>query len=240
MKCHEFETIIDADPNTPDSDVRAHAASCAACAAYRQEMQAMDRLICKALSVTISTRDARDAQDAQDAWSAAQPATVAPKKRVSMIRWQIAASLVASVMLVGSIWIASTRDSLAEQIASHLEHESFALVMTHERVDPSTVNRILRTSGIALRTNAADVSFAATCRVRGHEVPHLVVQTEQGPITVLVLTQEAPTDTSRRFEENGYTGMIVPAPRGVLAVLGKDVPVEEAAEKLLREIVWID
>ena len=69
-------------------------------------------------------------------------------------------------------------------------------------------------------------------------MPHLVVQPEQGPVAVMILANEKPVKKMRRFSEDGYEGVIVPAPRGVLAVLGKDVPVEEAAEKLLGAVVY--
>lgn len=225
MKCQEFEAIVGADPNTSDANVLAHAEACTTCAAYLKEMQALDRLIRRALEVPVDTRRTM------------QPRGAA-RRYAWLGRWQVAASLIASVMLATSIWIATARDSLAEEITAHVERESFVLAR-HERLDPSVVGRVLHSSGISLRGTAADVTFAATCRLRGHEVPHLVVQTERGAITVLVLAHERPVDGPQRFEENDYSGVIVPAPRGVLAILGKDAPIEEVAERLLKEVIWL-
>lgn len=224
MKCHEFKTAIGAEPNSTHPDVLAHAETCSSCAAYRQQMQDMDRLIYKALVVPVD--------------EVALSAPASPRKRASMARWQIAASLVASVTLAASIWIASTRESFAEQIVTHTDHEAFSIVRTDERVDEHVVADILRKAGLSLRADAVDVSYASSCPFRGHTVPHLVVQTEDGPVTVLMLTEEKPAEQMERFEEGGYEGVIVPAPRGVLAVLGKDVPVEQAAKKLLGAIQY--
>lgn len=226
MKCHEFQTAIGAEPSSTNPDVLAHAEMCSACSAYLQQMQEMDRLIYKALVVPVN-----------DATLSGAAARSAPK-RTSITRWQLAASFLASVMVTASIWVASTRETFAEEIVSHVHHESFAMVRTDERVDDQVLAGILAKSGLSLRPNAAEVSYASTCPFRGHQVPHLVVQTDQGPVTVMVLTEEKPTKTMKRFEEDGYEGVIAPAPRGVLAVLGKDVPVEQATERVRQALQW--
>lgn len=227
MKCHEFQTAIGAEPGSTNPEVLAHAETCSTCSAYLQQMQEMDRLIYKALVVPVD--------DA--ALSRAASARPAPR-RTPVTRWQIAASLLASVMIAASIWVASTRETFAQEIVSHVNHESFSMVRTDERVDDQVLADILAKAGLSLRPNAAEVSYASTCPFRGHEVPHLVVQTDQGPVTVMVLTEEKPTKTMKHFEEGGYEGVIAPAPRGVLAVLGKDVPVEQATEKVKGALEW--
>jgi hypothetical protein len=64
-----------------------------------------------------------------------------------------------------------------------------------------------------------------------------VVQTERGPVTVLVVT-DAPNRQWERIDEAGFQGMIVPAPRGVIVVLGKDVPVDSVAETVLSALEY--
>ncbi len=227
MKCHELQTAISAEPNSTNLDVLEHLESCSACATYRDQMQAMDRLIYKALVVSVEDSTLSGSTNRRTA-----------SKQSWMARWQIAASLVASVLIGTSIWVASTRDSFAEQIVAHTQHEAFAMVRTDARVDEQALANILEKSGVSLRPDAADVSYAAICTFRGRGVPHFVVQTDEGPVTVMVLTEEKPTNTNQRFAEEGYEGMIVPAPKGVLAVLGKDVSVERATEKVLAAVQY--
>jgi|ADGO01.1.fsa_nt_gi Protein of unknown function (DUF3379). len=221
MNCHEFRTAIGADPSSQNADLRVHEQTCAACARYRKQMQDMDRLIHKALTVPIEERVASQSN-----------APRISQKRRTISRWQLAASLLASIMIVASIWVGTTRESLAEQIVTHTAHESFAMVRTDKRVDAKVLANILAKSGVGLREDVADVSYASSCPFRGHEVPHLVVQTDRGPVTVLVLANEPQTKAMERFSEGGYEGVIVPAPRGVLAVLGKDAPIEQVVDKL--------
>lgn len=225
MKCHELQTLIGAEPNSTNPDVLAHLETCAACTAYREQMQAMDRLIYKALVVSVDNATLSGSANSR-----------AVSKRTSTTRWQIAASLIASVMIGTSIWVASIRESLAEQIVTHTDHESFAMIRTDERVDEQVLDGILAKSGVSLRPDAVGVSYASICSFRGRGVPHFVVQTDEGPVTVMVLTEEKPTKTRTHFAEEGYEGVIVPAPRGVLAVLGKGVSVDRATEKVLGAI----
>jgi hypothetical protein len=66
---------------------------------------------------------------------------------------------------------------------------------------------------------AGIVSYANSCSFRGYVVPHLVIQTGSGPVTVMVLVHEN-VAKSVPFDEQGYRGVIVPVPgHGSLAVL---------------------
>jgi hypothetical protein len=87
------------------------------------------------------------------------------------------------------------------------------------------------------------VSYAQSCEFRGRHVPHLVVQTAMGPITVMVLVHET-VSKATPFDEEGYRGVILPVPgHGSLAVLarGRDADlgsIEKIAERVEAAIVW--
>jgi hypothetical protein len=87
------------------------------------------------------------------------------------------------------------------------------------------------------------VSYASSCEFRGHHVPHLVIQTDSGPVTVMVLVHER-VSKPVQFDEQGYRGVIVPvAGHGSIAVLtrGPDTDiktVERIAAQVLASIVW--
>ena len=69
-------------------------------------------------------------------------------------------------------------------------------------------------------------------------MPHLIVRTESGPVTVLLLTHEKRIEATRRFEEQGFVGTFVPAPQGVIAVLGRDASVERVSHDLVSALSW--
>lgn len=223
MNCEELHTIVGAEPNSTNPEVLAHIETCPDCNRYRQELQTMDRLIYRALAV-----------DAPAETSTLQPARRSNTARV----WRMAASVLLTVLIGAmSLWLLTPRESFAAEAIAHVKHEEFSLVRTSVTVDEDRLEKILAASRLRLKPGAARVSYAQSCTFRGQQVPHLVVQTEQGPVTALVVT-DAPTQQRDRFDEDGFQGEIIPAPRGVIVVLGKNVPVDAVAKTLLSALEY--
>ena len=225
MNCEELRTIVGAEPNSTNPEVLAHIERCPDCARYREEMQAMDRLIYRALAV-----EAPSGQDATQLLS---------RKRATAPRlWRMAASVLFTV-LVGaiSLWLLTPRESFAQEAIVHVIHEQSSLVRTSETVDEARLEQIMSAAGLRLKPGAARVSYAQYCEFRGQRIPHLVVQTEKGPVTVLVVPH-VPTQKQERIDEEGFEGMIVPAPRGVIVVLGQNVPVDDVAWTVLSALEY--
>jgi hypothetical protein len=232
MNCLEFRRIVGAEPHAATPDVVAHAAQCPECARHQHEMQEMDALVHRALNVQprVGATVKLDAP--------AGPTPVAPRRRPSRrLQWSLAASVMLAV-LVGSVWLGYPRASLAEQIIGHVEHEADSMVRTDAAVDGAHLQEILARSGVRLK-GVGRVSYAMSCNFRGHHVPHLVVQTAAGPVTVLLLPEERSISAQQSFDEDGYAGVIVPAPRGGIAVLGRGAPVAEVATTVLESIEYI-
>jgi hypothetical protein len=128
---------------------------------------------------------------------------------------------------------------------THMREEPQAWRRTDVPVPGSKLQDVLRDSHLHLATGAGAgmVSYANSCLFRGHRVPHLVMQTEAGPVTVMVLVHERASKTVR-FDEQGYRGVIVPvAGHGSIAVLTRgpatDIKTIEAiAHRVLDSIVW--
>jgi hypothetical protein len=214
MNCQEARLLIGADPSADDPLIAEHIAQCADCARYRQELRDMDRVVAAALRVEFDV--------------AAPRATRVPRRPL----WAIAASL--AVVIVGALaWLLNPRDTFAAQVVEHVHGEAFALVRTSQPTDPAGLADILSRSGVRLKPDAMLVSYASGCEFRGRIVPHLVVQTAQGPVAVMVLADESAQGKSQRIDEEGYRGVIVPAPRGALAVLGQDGDVASVAATVL-------
>lgn len=221
MNCEEFRTIVGAEPNTTRPDVLAHAQQCAECARYREEMQAMDRLIYRALAVDV------------------QPAA-APKLPQSNPRvWRVAASLLITAIVVAftSIWLLTPRDTFAAEVIAHIQEEPDSLLITSESVSTADLDRLFSAARMRLKPGVAHVSYATPCEFRGRLSPHLVVQTERGPITVLVLPEEPPRQREQMNEE-GFEGVVLPAPRGVIVVLGIGAPVDDVAQTVLGALEY--
>lgn len=232
MNCEQCRTLIGAEPNSTNPDLLAHLEQCPECAKYREEMQAMDRLIYRALAVDVAAPSSiTELEQAK----AKRIAAAGNKSRV----WRMAASVLitASLVVATSLWLLAPRESLAAEAIEHVQHELPSLIRTNNTVDPLSLDKILAKSRIRLKPGETRVSYAMSCQFRGHSIPHLVVQSEQGPVTVLVMT-EAERQEREEIDEDGFQGVILPAPRGVIVVLGKDVPVDAVANTVLDALEY--
>lgn len=229
MQCSEFRKQAGADPQHLSAEAQAHCAQCAACTAYLQQMLQLDGLLKRALDVPVP----------------AIQNTVTPLQRESpppmASRWYaLAASVLLAVVLGAGIWLISPRESLAAEVVAHMHHEPGAMVSTSSRVSPSELDAVLRRAGVRLKTGSQKVSLARTCAFRGTTIPHLVVQTQEGPITVLVLPQEQ-IESAQSFNEEGYAGTILPSGRGSVAIIANSsAAVQQAAAQLAEAIVWVE
>ena len=162
-------------------------------------------------------------------------AASAPSRSSRRPLWAIAASLV--IVVVGALaWLLNPRDTFAAQVVEHVNGEAFALARTQQPTDPAQLAAILSHAGVRLKPDAVLVSYASPCEFRGHVVPHLVVQTAAGPVAVMVLANENVGSRTERVDEPGYRGVIVPAPRGAVAVLGQDGDVASVAATVLAAL----
>lgn len=231
MNCEQFRALIGAEPNSTSPEALAHVEQCAECASYRQEMQAMDRLIYRALAVDAPSAETKPLFDAEE---------TSARKQSSPRLWRIAASLLitAGTVAATSLWLLTPRDSLAAEVIDHAMHEPASLVRTSHTVPTDELATILAKSRLRLKPAMGRVSYAMSCEFRGHRIPHLVVQTDRGPVTVLVITEVA-KQSREQINEAGFQGVIVPAPRGVIVVLGKNVPVDAVANTVLDAVEYL-
>lgn len=224
MNCLEFRHLAGADPARLDAAALAHRDVCTACAGYHQSILAMDETIRRALRVPVPDRPL----------PALRPRPVATPHQ----RWlALAASVVGGVLIGTLLWVSGPRASLAREVVTHIRHEPQSLTSTV--ADPATLARVLAAGGIRLRPGVDQVSYARSCPFRGHVVPHLVVRTAHGPVTVLVLASE-PVRRPIRVREDGFRGSLVSAGRGSIAVVGgTGADLSEVTARVLAAVEWI-
>ena len=105
-------------------------------------------------------------------------------------------------------------------------------------VAPGALAGVLDPEGTRLRPGLGDVTFAARCVHEGRVVPHLVVRMAEGTVTVLLLRHREVREPVR-FAEQGYAGVVLPAPRGSIAVVGQDVKdLDGVARQVFEAVDW--
>jgi len=223
MNCMDFRRQIGAEPALDGGDIAAHRHDCRDCARYQNELRAMDGVIARALALDVA-RIGR-------APVAAAPAV--PRRRLFAIAASIAVGLsVGLVLLVGA-----PRASIAREVVDHITQEPGTMAGTAP-LAPVTLTGVLGPEGARLRPGIGDVTFAARCLHDGHVVPHLVVRMPEGVVTVLVLGHR---DIGKplRIEDQGLIGMVLPAPRGSIAIVGQDLADPKGvARKVFEAVDW--
>jgi hypothetical protein len=224
-----YRSAIMADPHDPDPDLRAHRDSCAECRAFTGQLLRFEARLERALLVDIPVKP-----------------LVLPFARKGMQgprRWMaMAASLLLALVIGAGVWLTLPQRSLAAAVVAHMAGEPDAW-LTDAPVPDADLNEVLKNSKLRLKPDAGVVSYASSCNFRGQKVPHLVVQTQSGPVTVMVLVHEA-VRKPKQFDEQGYRGTIVPVPgHGSIAVLMRDAnpgsgDVERIAARVGDSIIW--
>ena len=229
MECLEFRRAAGADPGHLSAEAAAHRHACPKCAEYLRQTMVLDERILAALRVPMPERGA----------AAVAPPNVVAFPRIERRRWMaLAASIAGGVMIGSLLWVSAPRVSLAEDVVKHMAHEPGVMVMSSAPEDASKVERVMERAGIRFRSDAGMVSYAQSCRFRGENVPHLVVQTDAGPVTVMVLRNEKVT-APVKFAEQGYVGTILPAGPGSVAVIGPTgADLSQVAERVAAAVVW--
>jgi len=226
-----YRRVLLSDPSLLDPELIAHRNACAQCRAFTDRVMGFEDKVARALMVSM-TRGA----DVLHFTRRNIAASYHP-------RWMaLAASALITLGVVSGIWLAVPRTALAAEVVAHMAGEPNAW-NTHAPVPGPKLASVLKSANMRLNPDAPAVSYASSCNFRGHVVPHLVVQTSRGPVTVMVLVHEhVPNATG--FDENGYRGTIVPLPQhGSLAVLirtpdGSLATVDAIASQVKSAIVW--
>jgi hypothetical protein len=220
VDCRHARLNIGADPHSLPPDVEAHVATCADCRRYREETLMLDGRVRAALEMPL----------------AAFRAPAEPAEAPRMRRYALAASIALGVFLAAGFWLLKPQPALAGELVEHVRHEAFSWDIK-EPMAPADVAGVLRTAGVEFDAGMP-ILYAAPCPFRGRAIAHLVVQTANGPMTVMLLPHETVKNRGE-FSEDGMRGVILPAGAGSVAVLarGADVPAG-MADRIVSSVRW--
>jgi Protein of unknown function (DUF3379) len=226
-----YRSQLLADPRNPDAQMREHRETCPECARFSERLLSFEGRLERALRIEIPSREN----------VVLLAASRTPKR--GPLRWMaMAAGVLIGAIVAGAVWLALPERSLAAAVVAHMAGEPDAWRSVAAVPDPE-LETVLRESKLRLTAQTGTVTYASSCFFRGHHVPHLVVQTKSGPVTVMVLVHES-VHHARQFDEQGYSGTIVPVPgHGSLAVLMRDPgadtqEVQQIAARVRDSIVW--
>jgi anti-sigma factor RsiW len=234
MNCEEYRLAIAADPSREDGN--AHAAACPHCRAHRDELRALDRRIGRALQISVPELRMPDLPDVDTSSVVALPA----RRRFTSPAWLAVAATLVLAAFVGIRMIGDnvTYASLADEIVAHLDHEPYALRVTDEPVSERRLAKVVPAEVASMNHDAGLITYAQTCVINGKKVPHLVIQGEHGPVTILLLPDEA-VDDAVELEGESINGVLLPVGGGSVAIIGeKDEKLESIRQNVMNSVTW--
>ena len=255
----QYRRTLLADPGCRDPEWLQHAAECAECAAYAAQTRDFEARLVRAMRlpvreprnvapVDVAAADEAEADDNVVPFrppGGRGPAATRGGRGGFMRRgrYALAASVLVGAGIAAALWLAAPRTGLADDVVAHMAHEAESWNMTAP-VTPQSLAAVMQPTHARLMPQAGAVTYTMSCSFRGHQVPHLVLQSARGPVTVLVLEHET-VHREVRFDQQGYRGVIVPVEgHGAVAVLTQsgraDAPAVEAiAAQVVASIDWM-
>lgn len=231
--CRKYREQLGADPGSDAGD--AHERQCADCRAWREELRILDARIAAALAIDVPKLELPELPDVDTS-----NVFAIPERRRSPIPWLAAAASILVVVVLG--WQLAGPEvaeaSLAEQVVAHIDHEAFSMRVSDRAVSDDRLARIVPASVANLDQQTALISYAQSCVINGHPVPHLVMQGEHGPVTILLMPEET-VDGPQQIDSAGYRGVILPVGSGSIAIVGDDQDdLEGMQENILNSVAW--
>jgi hypothetical protein len=235
MNCEEYREAIGADPRFDGG--AGHLSECSACQTFRNEAKTLDVKISRALLLDVPELVMPELASIETS----KVVSLADRRRVSKPIWFAMAATVSLAAFIGFRFAgndASRYEALATEVLAHVTHEPAALLVTDHPVAEQHLHAVVPASIANMGQSAGLITFAKTCPINGNNVPHLVIQGEYGPITILLMPNEN-IGEAVTLNNNDSHGVILPVGDGSIAIVGaRDEKLEEVRKQVLQSVAW--
>lgn len=234
MNCEEYRQMISADPAFDGG--AGHLSVCGECQAFRAEMQSLNVKIAKAMQISVPELKLPELP----AVDVGNVVSMTARKPLAKPTWF---ALAATVMLAAAIGfrlfsVDVTYESLADEVLAHLDHEPAALRVSSKPVTDRQLQDAVPADIARLDHSAGLITYARSCEIRGNQVPHLVIQGEYGPVTILLMPDEALAEAVSLDGENIH-GVMLPVGSGSIAIIGaREEKLERIEKSVLNSVRW--
>ena len=201
-----------------------------------EQYQALDLKIAKALQINVPELTMPELPDVDSAGVTALPVR---KRSMKPVWFAIAATVVlATSISVRMSGYFQDYESLAEEVLAHIDHEPGALRVTNVAVGDDRLVRAVPASIGTYDRGEFLITYAQPCIINGNTVPHLVIQGQHGPVTILLMPEESVLESTPINGEN-IKGVIRPVGRGSIAIVGsRDEPLELIKKSVVNSVTW--
>ncbi len=267
MNCLEFRRRFTIDPAGNGPEIAAHRQQCPACDRFAERMGEFEKRLRQAMAVDMPegmaerigrrleaetpklTEESLD-RHLESAMRVDVPEGLAgrillrhslERQRRVRRRWYLSAALAAGLALAVGLsifWLSpGSHGGLAHEVVAHIEEDTQAL-LSRAQVRDFALSATLASFGMYLEEDIGSVTYAGICEVGTTLGVHLVVAGESGPVTVIVLPYKR-MPRARAFQTDGYTGLLLPAHHGSIAVVAQHPQaVAPTAQRVSKALRW--
>lgn len=234
MNCEEYRQALGENPHFDGG--AGHIADCAGCRDYRLSMLALDAQIKTALEIPVPELSMPELP----AIDTDKVVSLESHRRFGAPAWFAMAASVALVAIV-AVQLFGTQpqfETLGDEIVAHLDHEPRALRVTDKAVSDERLGKVVPANIANLDHRGGLITYAQSCKINGKLVPHLVIQGESGPVTVLLMPDER-VESAEVLEGEGINGVLIPVGDGSIAIIGeKDENLDTIRRKVTNAVTW--
>jgi hypothetical protein len=232
MNCDQYRETISGDPSFDGG--AGHLSECSSCQAYRREMIALDDKILRALSLNVPELNMPELPEIETS----NVVSLSSGRRFSPPTWFAMAATVVVAALIGIRFVGVDNRTLAEDVLAHLDHEPNALVVTNVAVSDERFRSVVPAKIASMDRSAGLITYARSCEINGQDVPHLVIQGEHGPVTILLMPEEK-IPNALPLEGDTVHGVILPVGSGSIAIIGvREERLDLIEERVLKSVTW--
>lgn len=239
MNCEQYREAIAADPSESFDGGAAHSAECSSCNAFKAEMRALDARILAALEIDVPDLAVPDLPSMADEEKIVELASRRRTRRSTPVWIGLAASVVLATV-IGMRFVNTGEDdgTLAEQVIAHLDYEPQSRTVTDVAVSDDAYFSVVRPAIVTMDRNLGLITYAHSCTINGREVPHLVMQGEKGPITILLMPYEM-VDEPLELHGKSVEGVILPVGKGSIAIIGeRGEAIDQVGTRVTETVKW--
>ena len=227
MNFSEFKKLIGADPLNRDSETLRARKSAPEFEAAAAEAEAFEEKLQSALHI----------QPPADLLNEIKSIDQQPVRRRNWMPLALAASLLVAVGAAGIVWQQNHQwDSVEDYVADHYSHDGGnSLAGATDFVAEQDINKIMAKLGASADQQLSGrIKFIKFCPTPNGRGAHMVVSTDQGPMTIIFMPKTKVTDGEMiRFEQQH--ALLVSLEHGSVAIIGELSQAVEDLEAMLRK-----
>ena len=234
MNCEYYKEALTADPGFDDKS--GHLDTCVACREYSAEMLTLNDDIAAAMVLSVPELMMPELPDLETE----NVVSLSERHAISKSAWLAVAAtvLIAAVIVIRMTGTGVEYGRLEEQLLAHVDYESGALLAKRTPVSATQLTRVVPETIATMNHDAGLITYAMSCSINGKDVPHLVIQGEHGPITILLMPHEKIAEAVT-IDGVNVQGIIVPVGDGSIEVIGsREEQLDKVKQNVLNSVMW--